>query len=98
MTFGQKIRNRREELGYAQTELAQKVHTTQPYVSRLELGHFNPSMPMTKKFFAGVYLLQQKGEKMDYLTVAEMADLKNCKGRMQYMIPVSISIIGRPAS
>ena len=26
---------------------------------------------------------------MDYLTVAEMADLKNCKGRMKYMIPVS---------
>lgn len=49
MTFGQKIRNRREELGYTQAELARKVHTTQPYVSRLERGNFNPSMKMIVK-------------------------------------------------
>ena len=46
MTFGQKIRTRREELGYTQVELAERVHTTQPYISRLERGHFNPSMQM----------------------------------------------------
>ena len=46
MTFGQKIEYRRKELGYTQEELAQKVHTTQPYISRLERGHFNPSMRM----------------------------------------------------
>ena len=46
MTFGQKIKYRREELGYTQSELAQKVHTTQPYISRLERGWFNPSMRM----------------------------------------------------
>lgn len=48
MTFGQKVRLRREELGYTQTELAKKVHTTQPYVSRLERNNFNPSMKMIK--------------------------------------------------
>ena len=32
MTFGQKMKYRREELGYTQSELAQKVHTTQPYI------------------------------------------------------------------
>ncbi|MDE6671531.1 MAG: helix-turn-helix domain-containing protein [Ruminococcus sp.] len=46
MTFGQKIRNRREELGYTQVELAERVHTTQPYISRLERDNFNPSMKM----------------------------------------------------
>ena len=46
MTFGQKIKYRREELDYTQSELAQKVHTTQPYISRMERGHFNPSMRM----------------------------------------------------
>lgn len=46
MTFGQKVRLRREELDYTQTELAKKVRTTQPYVSRLERGNFNPSMKM----------------------------------------------------
>lgn len=46
MTFGQKIRNRCEELNYTQTELAKRVHTTQPYISRLERGSFNPSMKM----------------------------------------------------
>ena len=49
MTFGQKIKYRREELGYTQTELAERVHTTQPYISRLERGHFNPSMKMIAK-------------------------------------------------
>ena len=48
MTFGQKVRLHREELGYTQTELAKKVHTTQPYVSRLERNNFNPSMNMIK--------------------------------------------------
>ena len=48
MTFGQKVRLRREELGYTQEELAQKVRTTQPYVSRLERNNFNPSMKMIK--------------------------------------------------
>ncbi|MDE6035462.1 MAG: helix-turn-helix domain-containing protein [Ruminococcus sp.] len=46
MTFGQKIRIHCEELGYTQTELAKRVHTTQPYISRLERGHFNSSMQM----------------------------------------------------
>ena len=46
MTFGQKIKNRREELGYTQVELAQKMQTSQPYISRLEKDSFNPSMPM----------------------------------------------------
>ena len=49
MTFGQKIKLRREELDYTQAELAQKIHTTQPYISRLENGNFNPSMQMIIK-------------------------------------------------
>ena len=46
MTLGQKVRNRREELGYTQNELAQKTHTSQPYISRLEKDDFNPSVQM----------------------------------------------------
>lgn len=46
MTFGQKMKIRRQELGYTQVELAERVHTTQPYISRLEKGNFNPSMKM----------------------------------------------------
>lgn len=46
MTFGQKIKHRRQELGYTQTELAERLKSTQPYISRLEQGHFNPSMRM----------------------------------------------------
>ena len=49
MTFGQKMKIRRNELGYTQEELAQKVNTTQPYVSRLENNNFNPSMHMIIK-------------------------------------------------
>lgn len=46
MTLGQKIKNRREELGYTQAELAQKTQTSQPYISRLEKDGFNPSTQM----------------------------------------------------
>ncbi|MCM1316001.1 MAG: helix-turn-helix domain-containing protein [Prevotella sp.] len=49
MTFGQKMKIRRQELGYTQIELAKRVHTTQPYISRLEKGSFNPSMNMIAK-------------------------------------------------
>ncbi|MDE6780858.1 MAG: helix-turn-helix domain-containing protein [Ruminococcus sp.] len=46
MTLGQKVRFRRKELGYTQTELAQKTQTSQPYISRLEDDGFNPSTQM----------------------------------------------------
>ena len=46
MTLGQKIKQRREELGYTQVELARKTQTSQPYISRLEKGGFNPSTQM----------------------------------------------------
>ena len=46
MTLGQKIKQRREELGYTQVELAQKTQTSQPYISRLEKDDFNPSTQM----------------------------------------------------
>lgn len=46
MTLGQKVKSRREKLGYTQLELAQKTQTCQSYISRLEHGDFNPSMQM----------------------------------------------------
>lgn len=46
MTLGQKIRNRRKELGYTQEELAQKTQTSQSYISRLEKDDFNASTQM----------------------------------------------------
>ena len=46
MTLGQKIKHRREELGYTQAELARKTQTSQPYISRLEKDDFNPSTQM----------------------------------------------------
>ena len=43
MTLGQKIRNRRGELGLTQNELSEKSGISQPYISLLEKGNFNPS-------------------------------------------------------
>ena len=67
MTFGQKIRNRREQLGYTQFELAELVHTTQPYVSRLERGWFNPSMQMIVKISTALNI------SIDYLLLNQKA-------------------------
>ena len=42
MTLGNRIRNRREELGLTQPELAQKSRLTQGYISRIENDGFVP--------------------------------------------------------
>ncbi len=42
MTLGNKIRNRREELGLTQPELAQKSRLTQGYISKIENDGFIP--------------------------------------------------------
>ena len=46
MTLGQKVKLRREELGYTQVELAKRTQTSQSYISRLEKDDFNPSTQM----------------------------------------------------
>ena len=42
MTLGNKIRNRREDLGLTQPELAQKSKLTQGYISKIENDSFVP--------------------------------------------------------
>ncbi len=42
MTLGNRIRNRREELGLTQVELAEKTQLTQGYISRIEGNSFIP--------------------------------------------------------
>ena len=49
MTFGQKIKNRRRELGMTQIELAFITQLSQPYISMLEKGQFNPTAPVIIK-------------------------------------------------
>ena len=66
MTFGQKIRVRREELGFTQVELAKKMQTTQPYISRLERGEFNPSKKMIIKMATALDI------SIDYLLLDEI--------------------------
>lgn len=61
MTLGQKIKNRREELGLTQTELAEKTQVCQSYVSRLERDGFNPSSQMI------VNIAVALGMSIDYL-------------------------------
>lgn len=43
MTLGNKIRNRREELGLTQPELAEKSKLSQSWISRIESDKFIPS-------------------------------------------------------
>ena len=67
MTLGQKIKYRRVELGYTQTELAQKTQTSQPYISQLENDKFNLSTQMIVNISVALgvsidYLLLDKKE------------------------------------
>ncbi|MDE5765458.1 MAG: helix-turn-helix domain-containing protein [Ruminococcus sp.] len=46
MTLGNRIRNRREELKLTQEEFALKAGISQPYLSQLEKGAFDPTAPV----------------------------------------------------
>lgn len=43
MTFGQKVKNRRKELGMTQEELAERTQLRQNYISRVECNKFEPT-------------------------------------------------------
>lgn len=65
MTLGQKVRLRREELGYTQKELAKRTQTSQPYISRLEKDDFNPSTQMV------ISIAVTLGVSIDYLLIED---------------------------
>lgn len=44
LTFGEKIRNLREDLNLSQTELGQAVGITQRKISYIECGKYEPSI------------------------------------------------------
>lgn len=50
MTFSEKVKYVRAELGYSQEELARKLEISFATVNRWESGKFNPSQ-MALKFF-----------------------------------------------
>lgn len=49
MTTGNRIRILRKKLGLTQEELALKAKLSQPYLSQLEKGTFDPTAPMIVK-------------------------------------------------
>ena len=62
MTFGEKVKNCREKLGFTQVELA-KAHISQAYLSQLENNVFNPTAPMI------VNIASALGVSIDYLLI-----------------------------
>jgi len=45
---------KREELGISQTEVARRMRSTQPYVSRFESGEIDPSHSFEDRFAAAI--------------------------------------------
>lgn len=60
MTLGNRIRNRRQELGLTQPELAEKTMTTQGYISRVERDQLSPKSSMLLVFASALSLPQKE--------------------------------------
>ncbi|MDE5854052.1 MAG: helix-turn-helix domain-containing protein [Ruminococcus sp.] len=56
MTFGQKVKSRRKELGMTQVELAFKTNLSQGYISMLERDGFNPTALVIMRLAMGLDL------------------------------------------
>lgn len=48
--FGQRLKDRRRELGLTQTQLAEQTGSTAAYVSQVERGQANPTLEVMAKF------------------------------------------------
>lgn len=49
MTMGQKIKSKRQEQGFCQSELAERVGVNQSQISHIEKGTRNPSVDLLLK-------------------------------------------------
>jgi transcriptional regulator with XRE-family HTH domain len=61
--MGVRLRARREELGLTQDELAGELGVTRQHLSRIELGHVQPTLPML------LSLSRQLGVSTDWLLI-----------------------------
>ena len=46
--YAEKIRKRREELGLKQEDFAKKINEKQALIHKIETGHFEPSVELTR--------------------------------------------------
>ena len=85
--YAEKIRKRREELGLKQEDFAKKINEKQALIHKIETGHFEPSVELTRKIerFLKVRLIEKKEvvhekaskEKEGYFTIGDIINIKN---------------------
>ena len=79
--IGTQIRKKREEKGWSQTELANKVFLTQQSISKIERGEMLPSLDKIADFIRilgiSVYIPPEKLE--EKVITHEITNTKNCK-------------------
>lgn len=83
MTIGEKIRQRREQLGLSQVELARRIGVTQGSIGNYESGVSNPKMELLPKLFEALntdanFLFGETGrlQKMEF-TYSETVMIEN---------------------
>ena len=81
--IGTQIRKKREEKGWSQTELANKVFLTQQSISKIERGEMLPSLDKIADFIRilgiSVYIPPEKLE--EKVITHEITNTKNCRGK-----------------
>ena len=59
MSFGERLRRRREEKGMTQQQLAEKTGISQSDISKFETGGGNPSIKTLQRLAAGMGMILQ---------------------------------------
>lgn len=76
----ERIKNLREELGYSQIQLAEKLNFSRSYISKIEIGMREPSFDFL------IAMSALSGHTLDYLITGKVTEIERIKKDIHSLI------------